>query len=137
MNGPDPATTDRIIQGWINGRKAGDDFDFVSLYAYNGYYVDTACRFEANGRWDIGVMLRRHLKSADYDAVDPVAVTYTDDGALVQWVWSGTYDGEPFTLEPTTTFEVEDGLIVASIDSYNLADAPNHWSGDCALYPSP
>jgi len=63
-------------------------------------------------------MVMGHLQSTDYTAADPVEITYTDTGAVVQWVWGGIYDGEPFTMEPSTVFEIEDGLIVRSTDQY-------------------
>ena len=79
-------------------------------------------------------MVMGHLRSADYTTADPVEVTYTDSGAVVEWLWGGTYDGEPFTMEPSTNFEIENGLILRSTDQYERPEAPPGWEQACIEY---
>ena len=44
--------------------------------------------------------------------------------AIVEWLWAGTYRDEAFSMNPSTTFEIDTGLITRSTDSYNRSDAP-------------
>ncbi len=44
--------------------------------------------------------------------------------AIVEWLWAGTYKDEPFSMNPSTTFETDNGLIARSTDSYTRLDAP-------------
>lgn len=128
------AETDTIIDSW---RQAWMDEDFMGvaeLYAEDGTYADTGCLFEMNGRPAIRNMVMGHLQSADYTTADPVEITYTDTGAVVQWIWGGNYDGEPFTMEPSTTFEIDNGLIVRSTDQYERSEAPPTWEQACIQY---
>lgn len=106
----------------------------VDLYDEDGTYADAGCPFEMNGHLSIRGMVSGHLQSTDYLVVDPVEVTYTETGAVVQWIWGGTFRGEEFTMEPSTTFEIEDGLIMRSTDSYERSDAPTEWEADCIEY---
>jgi uncharacterized protein (TIGR02246 family) len=126
--------TNRIIQDWIEAWMAKDIDGVADLYAEDGTYADVGCPFEMNGKSAIRGMVSGHVQSATYTVVDPVEISYTDSGAVVQWIWGGTYNGELFTMEPSTTFEIEDGVIVRSTDSYNRSDAPSAWEGDCIEY---
>jgi len=126
--------TDRIIQTWIEAWMAEDIDGVADLYAQDGTYADTGCPFEMNGKPAIRDMVSGHVESATYAVVDPVEISYTDSGAVVQWIWGGIYDGRQFTMEPSTTFEIEEGLIVRSTDAYDRADAPPAWEEDCIEY---
>jgi hypothetical protein len=53
-------------------------------------------------------------------AVDPVPTPR----AIVEWLWAGTYKDEPFSMNPSTTFEIDNGLIARSTDSYTRSYAP-------------
>lgn len=132
-----PAEPYGIIQAWAEDRLSDEPWDFVDLYAFNGTYRDLTCGFEANGRHAIQRMFNLHLISADYTVVHPATITNNESQVVVQWRWTGTYDGEPFEVEPTTTFEFENGLILASTDSYDRTDVPKQWLDDCDLYPRP
>jgi hypothetical protein len=128
------AETDTIIDLW---RQTWMDEDFMGvadLYAEDGTYADNGCPFEMNGKPAIRNMVMGHLQSADYTTVERVETTYTDSGAVVQWIWGGTYDGDPFTMEPSTTFEIENGLIVRSTDQYERPEAPPTWEQACIEY---
>lgn len=128
------AETDTIIESWRQAWMGEDYTGVADLYAEDGTYADTGCLFEMDGRVAIGNMVQGHLQSADYTTADPVEVTYTDTGAVVQWIWGGTFDGEPFTMEPSTTFEIEDGLIIRSTDMYERPEAPPGWEQACIEY---
>lgn len=128
------AETDAIIQSWIDGWMDEDYSGVADLYVEDGTYADTGCSFEMNGKPAIRNMVMGHLQSADYTVADPVEITYTDTGAVVQWIWGGTYEGEPFTMEPSTTFKIEDGLIVRSTDMYERSEAPPGWEQACIEY---
>jgi uncharacterized protein (TIGR02246 family) len=116
--------TDRIVQAWIDGFIASDPDAIAALYAEDGTYADVGFPFEIDGRTGIFTMVANHLMTTIYTAVDPINVTYTDTGAIVEWLWAGTYKDEPFSMNPSTTFEIEDGLITRSTDSYDRSDAP-------------
>ena len=65
----------------------------------------------------------------DFTGSEAISVDYTDNGAVVQWVWEGMVVtgadyGEHFSMRAQTTFEIEDGLITRSADDYVLTDAP-------------
>lgn len=123
--------TEAIINEWIDAWKAEDAMGVGDLYAEDGVYVDAGCPFESVGRVAIRTMAYDHLQSTDYEVAEKVEVTYTDTGAVVQWVWAGLHDGAPFSMEPSTTFEIENGLIVRSTDTYDRADAPPGWEAAC------
>lgn len=116
--------TDRIVQAWIDGWIAQDPHAVADLYAEDGTYADTGFPFEMNGRSDIFTMVANHMMTATYTTVDAITITYTDTGAVVDWLWAGTYKDEPFSMNPSTTFETEGELIARSTDSYDRADAP-------------
>ena len=128
------AETDAIIDSWVEAWMAEDSKGVADLYAEDGTYADTGCLFEMNGKPAIHDMVSGHLYWTDYTTVERVETTYTDTGAIVQWIWGGTNNGDPFTMEPSTTFEIEDGLIIRSTDRYERAEAPPGWEQDCIEY---
>ena len=126
--------TDRIVEAWVEAWMVEDVDGVADLYAEDGTYADIGCPFEMHGRPAIRDMVAGHLVWTDYTVVERVETTYTDSGAVVQWVWEGTNDGDPFTMEPSTTFEIDNGLIVRSTDAYERSDAPPGWEQDCIDY---
>lgn len=128
------AEADRIIDAWVDAWMGEDADGVADLYAEDGTYADIGCPFEMHGRSAIRNMVAGHLGAANYTVVERVETTYTESGAVVQWVWEGTYDLERFTMEPSTTFEIDNGLIVKSTDSYERTDAPPGWEQDCIDY---
>ena len=126
--------TEAIINEWIRAWMAEDVEGVAHLYAEDGIYADAGCPFEMNGRIEIRNMVRGHLRSTDYTTVDPASIEYTDSGAVVSWVWGGTQDGEPFTMQASTAFEIENGVIARSTDSYDLSEAPPGWEAACIAY---
>lgn len=44
--------------------------------------------------------------------------------AIVEWLWAGTYKDEPFSMNPSITFETDNGLIARSTDSCTRSDTP-------------
>ena len=109
-----------LQEAWLDG----DPARLASLYAEDGVLANIAVPFERTGRSSIESMLRGHLLATDYTMVDLRSITLTDTGAVVEWIWEGTYLDEPFSIEASTTFEIEYGLIARSADSYNIAKAP-------------
>jgi hypothetical protein len=69
-------------------------------------------------------MLRGHLLPTDYTGLDLRSISFTDTGAVVEWILEGTYLDESFSIEASTTFEIDDGLITRSTDSYDISSAP-------------
>jgi uncharacterized protein (TIGR02246 family) len=128
------AETDRIIQAWIDGWLADDPEAVVVLYGDDSIYADIGCPFEMVGKSAIREMVSGHMMHTKYTKSDPVQVTYTDSGAVVQWVWAGTQRSEEFSMDASTTFEIEDGVIIKSTDSYERSDAPPGWEQDCIEY---
>lgn len=128
------AETDEIIDSWIEAWMSEDYQGVAALYAEDGTYADAGCPFEMNGKSAIRNMVMGHLQWTDYTTVEAVEIIYSDTGATVQWIWGGTNDGEPFTMEPSTIFEIEDGLIVRSTDQYERSEAPPGWEQDCIQY---
>jgi uncharacterized protein (TIGR02246 family) len=128
------AETDRIIEAWIDAWIREDADGVADLYAEDGTYADIGCPFEMNGRPAIRNMVAGHLGPADYTIVERVETTYTESGAVVQWVWGGTYDLKPFTMEPSTTFEINNGLITRSTDAYERTESPPSWEQACIDY---
>jgi len=126
--------TDRLIQAWIDGWLADDPAQVVALYAEDGVYADEGCPFVMRGKEAIRWMVTGHMGTTTYTVADPVEITHTRTGAVVQWLWRGTHRGKEFTMEPSTTFEIENGLILKSTDSYNRSDAPSAWEQDCIEY---
>lgn len=123
--------TDRLIHAWIDGWLAGDPAQVVALYSEDGVYADEGCPFVMTGKAAIRGMVTGHMGSTTYTVADPVEITYTPTGAVVQWIWAGTNEGEGFTMEASTTFEIEDALILRSTDSYNRSDTPSAWEEAC------
>lgn len=121
--------TDRIIYAWIDAWKAEDAEAVADLYADDGVYADDGCPFVREGKAAIWGMVRDHMGGVKYTLVDPVEIIYTDNGAVVQWIWGGTHVGDEFAMDAQTTFEIEDGLIIRSTDKYELSDAP--WEQAC------
>ena len=128
------AETDAIIDSWVEAWMDEDSRGVADLYAEDGTYADAGCPFEMNGKSAIHSMVIGHLQWTDYTTVEAVEVTYTETGAVVQWIWGGTNSGDPFTMEPSTTFEIEDGLIIRSTDLYERTEAPPGWEQDCIEY---
>jgi len=126
--------TDRIIQAWIDGWLADDPALVVALYGEDSVYADKGCPFEMIGRAAIRGMVTGHMGGTTYKIADPVEITYNQTGAVVQWIWGGTHRGREFTMEASTTFEIENGLILRSTDSYTRSDAPPAWEQDCIAY---
>ena len=119
------AETDRIIQAWIDGWLADDPDAVVVLYTEDGIYADAAYPFE----YPVDYLVRTHMSSHTYTAADPLNITYMESGAIVDWLWEGTSNGSPFSMNATTTFETADGLIVESTDSFVRCEAP--WTEPC------
>ena len=69
------------------------------------------------------------MGSTTYTAADRLNVTYTDTGATVDWLWEGTHSGSEFSMNAATVFEIQDGKIVRSTDSYERCTAP--WTSAC------
>ena len=128
------AETDQIVDAWVDAWMGEDADGVADLYTEDGTYADVGCPFEMHGRPAIRDMVAGHLYWTDYTVVERAETTYTESGAVVQWVWEGTNYNDPFTMEPSTTFEIENGLIVKSTDSYERADAPPGWEQDCIDY---
>jgi hypothetical protein len=126
--------TDRIIQAWIDGWLADDPAPVVVLYGEDSVYADKGCPFEMIGKPAIRGMVTGHMGATTYTVADPVEITYTQTGAVVQWIWGGTHRGDEFTMDASTTFEIENGLILRSTDSYDRADVPSAWEQDCIEY---
>lgn len=127
-----PETTDAanaetlaIIQAWIAGWLADDPNAVIALYADDGIYADAAYPFE----YPVDYLVRNHMATTTYTVVDPLEITYTESGAIVDWVWDGRADGEEFSMNATTIFEIENGKIQRSTDSYERCVAP--WTEDC------
>lgn len=126
--------TDRIIQAWIDGWLADDPAQVLVLYGEDSVYADKGCPFEMIGKAAIRTMVTGHMGATTYTVADPVEITYTRTGAVVQWIWGGTHRAKQFTMEASTTFEIANGLILRSTDSYNRSDAPAAWEADCIAY---
>ena len=117
--------TDAIIQLWIDGWLADDPDAVIALYAEDGIYADAAYPFE----YPVDFLVPNHMVSTKYTVAAAQNVAYTDTGAVVDWLWEGTANGEEFSMHASTTFEIRDGKIQRSTDSYVRCIAP--WTEDC------
>lgn len=97
----------------------------IALYAEDGIYADASYPFE----YAVDYLVRTHMGSTTYTAADPINIAYTDTGAIVDWLWEGTMMGAEFSMNASTAFEIENGRIVRSTDSYARCEAP--WTEDC------
>jgi hypothetical protein len=127
---PARARTDAIIAEWADAWIDADGERVAALHEpTHGVYADAAVPYEKQGRTDIARMVGNHCFGIDYTSPPAISVTYTDTGAVVQWIWRGTVItgadyGTEFSMQAQTTFEIEDGLIVRSTDDYDCAEAP-------------
>lgn len=122
---PANAEADAIIQAWIDGWLADDPDAVIALYTEDGIYADAAYPFE----YDVDYLVRTHMGSTTYTVADRLNVTYSDTGATVDWLWEGTHNGREFSMNANTVFEIQDGKIVRSTDSYERCTAP--WTSAC------
>lgn len=125
------AEIDAIINEWSAAWLASDGPRVAALYEpVHGVYADTAGGVgESEGAEEIAAMVRSLKFWIDFTGSEVISVDYTDNGAVVQFVWegmviSGADYGQHFSLRAQTTFEIEDGLITRSTDDYVLTDAP-------------
>jgi len=65
----------------------------------------------------------RDSRLSPYTVADPVNVVHTETGAVVDWPIEGTGKGEAFSMNASSTFEIEDGMIIKSTDSYVRSEA--------------
>lgn len=131
ITGPsDHPETDAIVAEWADAWVDCDGERVAALYEpTTGVYSDAAVPYERQGREEIARMVGNHCFGIDYTSSPVVSITYTDTGAVVQWIWEGTIirgadGGTEFSMRAQTTFQIEEGLIVRSTDDYELGDAP-------------
>jgi len=124
------AEIDAIIDEWSAAWLASDGQRVAALYEpVHGVYADAAVGGEIEGAEGIARMVGDLTFWIDFTGSEAISVDYTDNGAVVQWVWEGMVVtgadyGEHFSMRAQTTFEIEDGLITRSTDDYVLTDAP-------------
>jgi steroid delta-isomerase-like uncharacterized protein len=116
-----PAALPPLLEEWLAAFNAGDTDQLLALFTDDGLWEEPAIGLAARGQDEI----RAHLEPL-FTAVPDLNYAVTSsvvagDGAVVEWVVTGTYRadfpelppaaGQPFSFRGASVFEMEDGKI--------------------------
>ena len=122
-----------IVLAWAEGMVASDADAVIALHTDTAVWEDRASRTTNEGSEAIAQHLAVGFAFADFETMEPTAVTMSDDIITVEWIWSGMSsvvargpdDKTPFTTVAITEFHLERDLIALSILDYPYSDLFN------------
>jgi steroid delta-isomerase-like uncharacterized protein len=116
-----PAALPPLLEEWLAAFNAGDADRLLALYTEDAVWEEPAIGLAARGPDEIRVHLERLFTAAPDIGYAVTSSVIAGDGAVLEWVVSGTYRadfpglppaaGQPFSFRGASVFAMTDGKI--------------------------
>jgi steroid delta-isomerase-like uncharacterized protein len=116
-----PAALPPLLAEWLAAFNAGDADRLLALFTDDGLWEEPAIGLAARGPDEIRAHLERLFTAAPDIGYAVTSSVVAGDGAVVEWVVTGTYSadfpglppaaGQPFSFRGASVFEMTDGKI--------------------------
>ena len=116
-----PAALPPLLEAWLAAFNAGDPDQLLALYTEDALWEEPAIGLAARGPDEIRAHLERLFTAAPDIGYAVTSSVVAGDGAVVEWVVTGTYRadfpglppaaGQPFSFRGASVFEMTDGKI--------------------------
>ena len=116
-----PAALPPLLEEWLAAFNAGDPDRLLALYTEDALWEEPAIGLAARGPDEIRAHLERLFTAAPDIGYAVTSSVVAGDGAVVEWVVTGTYRadfpglppaaGQPFSFRGASVFEMTDGKI--------------------------
>lgn len=104
---------EQVVKDYREANETRNLVKIISLFAENAIFEDPAYGDYFTNREKIGEMYR-WLYSLPDVKLETTSSFISDDGryAVVEWVWSGTHESQPYSTRGVSILEIEEGKIV-------------------------